>query len=158
MPAVSPGQHRRFCEIDEWIPTDGGDDHARFVKHLPDGRKLWTRVSHNKDEYGNDLKGVVLRQLEVDEVTFFEVLTTRQPADRPAPQTEPLPDPLPDWALEALMRKGLTEQELAGLDLTAEEVEDLANFSFTLPTNLTRNEARAELVTALEQYRAALQE
>lgn len=158
MPAIGPGQHRQFCEIDEWTRTEGGSDHARFVKHLPDGRLLRTRVSHNKNEYGEDLKGAILNQLEVDEVTFFEVLATRRTADRPAPQPEPLPDPLPGWVLQALMRKGLTEQELAGLDLTAEEVEDLTNISFALRADLTRDEARAELFAALEQYRASSQE
>jgi hypothetical protein len=71
VPAIGPAQHRRFCEIDKWARKDGGADHERFVKRIPDGRMLWTRVSHNNDEYGDRLKGDVLNQLEVDEVTFL---------------------------------------------------------------------------------------
>ena len=82
-------------------------------------------------------------------------------ADRPTdllPPPESLPDPLPGWAVEAQMRKGLSEHELAPLGLTAEEAKHLANISFMLRVDLTRDEARAELFTALEQYRASSQE
>jgi hypothetical protein len=56
------------------------------------------------------------------------------------------------------MRKGLTEQELARLDLTAEEAKHLASISFMLRADLTTDEAHAELFTALEQYRASSQD
>lgn len=42
------------------------------------------------------------------------------------------------------MRKGLTEQELAGLDLTAEKVKHLANISFMLRADLTTDDGVLE--------------
>ena len=150
MSAIGPADHRRFCEIDGWDNPDG-TNHDKWEKRLPDRRLLRTTISRNKREYGQALKAGVLRQLEVDEATFWEVLDAGRPARRPTPEAAVGPAPLAGWAVQALIRHSLTEAEIRGL--TAEEVEALANYSFTLPEAMTREAVRAELFAERDRRR-----
>ena len=150
MSTLGPAAHRRFCQIDGWDNPDG-TNHDKWEKRLPDRRVLRTTISRNKREYGAALKAGVLRQLEVDEATLWEVLATGQPARRPTPEEAPGPAPLAGWAVQALIHHFLTEGEIR--ELTGEEAEALANYSFTLPESLTREAVRAELFAEQERHR-----
>lgn len=150
MSAIGPTEHRQFCQIDGWQQPEG-TNHDKWEKRLPDSRLLRTVVSRNKNEYGQHLKSSVLKQLEVDETSFWRVINTGEPAERPTPKAEPERQPLPGWAVATLMKNHLSESEIARFD--AEEAIDLANYSFTLPTTLSAEALRAALLSRLSDYR-----
>jgi hypothetical protein len=112
--AIGPTEHRKFCQIDGWSNPEG-TNHDKWEKRLANGRLLRTSISRNKTEYGDRLKGKILIQLEVDEATFREVIRSGQGAERPAPEPQPKVAPLPIWAVSALIRKHVTQSELAGV-------------------------------------------
>lgn len=117
MPPGTYGEHRRFCEIDGWDRRES--HHTYFQKRIPDGRFLWTKVSRGKasSQYGKDLWSRVLRQLDVTEEQFNEVLRTRQPLDRrPDKPEKPAGPSLPLWLYQMLREKvGLTSTEIGAL-------------------------------------------
>jgi len=79
-PAPTRADHRRFCEIEGWsargtASRKGAGDHLRFELTLPDGRILYTRVSHpvnRQGSYGKSLwKHILKDQLDVTEAEFW---------------------------------------------------------------------------------------
>lgn len=96
-------EHRRFCEVDGWQDKDAGSkkpkgDHHRYVKVLPDGRPLYTGVSHGSGEYrSRSFWRMILReQLEVTEEQFWNavengVVPIRANAEPEPPGDDPLP-------------------------------------------------------------------
>jgi hypothetical protein len=117
-------QHRRFCEVDDWQDKDAvskkkGGDHHRYVKVLPNGRGLFTRVSRGSGQYRNhDFWRHILReQLEVTEGEFWAAVESgippSRPRDEPAkPKGEAIPLSLVN-CLRYVMQ--LSEREIASM-------------------------------------------
>ena len=62
-------------------------------------------------------KAILADQLRLNEAEFWEVLRTREPAQRPSPAPEPAPRSLPLWLAQTLEREvGLTREQIAELD------------------------------------------
>jgi hypothetical protein len=95
-------EHRRFCEVDGWQDKDAKSrkkkgDHHRYTKPLPDGRVLYTRVSHGSGEYKNPdfWESIRREQLQVSASDFWAavdagVAPARTVAQPPPPEGEPI--------------------------------------------------------------------
>lgn len=91
-PAPTRRDHERFCVVEGWdrrrdAQGKSGTDHVRFEFVLPDGRILYTRVSHSADRsgYGAQLLAHILRdQLDVTELEFWSCVQDGQKPDRGA--------------------------------------------------------------------------
>jgi len=143
--------HEQFCRRDEWEEA-GGTGHDKWQERLPDGQLLRTTIQRHKTDYGQDLKAAVLLQLDVDEATFWEVIRSGEPADRPAPAPDEGRDPMPDWIVQALQLGRFNEVEIAALGV--EEPEHVALAYFSLPRELGGAEVRRRLLDALALYRS----
>jgi hypothetical protein len=115
---------RRFCEIDGWEELGrsrgGTGDHWRYRKALGDGTVLRTRASHSDEQIGDPglWQRIWKHQLGLDrEEQFWEALRTGQPVSREA---HALPAPtgpsIPAWVVQGLLRAGVPEDEIRGLD------------------------------------------
>jgi hypothetical protein len=122
-------QHRRFCEVDGWEHKGTArsqrstGDHHRYVKAMPEGPPLYTRVSHGSGEYqSRDLWKHILRdQLNVSEQEFWDAVDHGiAPArGRTAPQ-KPEGEGLPLWLVESLRHMlGLSEDEIGAMSSEA---------------------------------------
>lgn len=151
MSAIGPSDHEQFCRRDDWEEA-GGTGHDKWKKRLADGRLLRTTIQRHKTDYGQDLKADVLSQLEVDEETFWEVIRTGKPAERPSPAPEPGRDPIPDWIVQTLLRARLNEDEIS--ELSVDEAEHLRLAYFSLPPELGGGEVRQRLFDALARFRS----
>jgi hypothetical protein len=114
---------RRFCLIDDWIDLTGrpghkGSDHDRYAKILPNGERLYTRVSRNAggvDDHGL-FKHILRDQLRVTEEQFWEAVDGGTPPKRPG-QEKPTPPPATylDYSLvRQLMHAGYTHEDISG--------------------------------------------
>ena len=91
-------QLRRFLTVDGWQDRDAlrgakTGDHLRFVKYLPDGTRLWTKVSHGSgDVTSADMFKHILRdQLMVTEEQFWLAVDRGIPPQRPGERHAPPP-------------------------------------------------------------------
>jgi len=123
-------EHRRFCEVDNWQDKDAvskkkAGDHYRYVKSLPSGRSLFTRVSRGKGQYRNpDLWRHILRdQLEVTEAEFWVAVEKGTPPSRPSDEPErPEGEAIPLSLVNALRYVAqLPEREIASMTRAAAE-------------------------------------
>lgn len=97
-------------------------DHRRYVRDLPDGTRLRTKVSHDEHaEIGKDLFHRILRdQLQVDEARFWGVVRGGSGVEPQA--TAPAVEPIPGWLVARLLFTiGLSEAEVA--QMNAEEAQ-----------------------------------
>jgi len=133
MAAAGAKELQRFCVIDGWTELRGargvGRDHLFFVKELPDGRTLRTKVSHGthgKDSYSRGLwKHIWSEQLGLAaESEFWAVLKLHRPAQRQGEaELQPAGPAVPGWLVQRLIHTaGLREDEVA--KLSAEEAEE----------------------------------
>lgn len=71
--------HRAFCQVEGWTQRTtetgaSGTHHVNYEFALPDGRILFTRISHpvNRTDYGPSLWSHILReQLQVTDAEFW---------------------------------------------------------------------------------------
>ena len=124
------GQHHRFCEVDDWHDKDAGSakkkgDHHRYVKTLPDGTPLFTRVSHGSGQYRSpSFWAMILReQLQITEEQFWEAVEKGIPPVRPTTEPEPPGDePLPMSLVTQLrFAVGLSIHEIGSMTLQEAE-------------------------------------
>ncbi|MGH2681778.1 MAG: cytotoxic translational repressor of toxin-antitoxin stability system [Actinomycetota bacterium] len=117
-------QHRRFCEVDSWQeaaakPGKKLGNHRRYTKRLPDGRVLYTRISHGSGEYrSRDTWGHILRdQLEVTEEEFWAAVDQGIAPNRGVQEIQPPPgEPKPLWLVKNLRELvGLPEREIGAM-------------------------------------------
>jgi hypothetical protein len=129
---------RRFVEVDggwELTAKKRGSkkrDHDHFVKRLPDGRMLRTRVSHGNTEIGDPklFNDILKRQLEVSEEEFWLAVDKGTPPRRDSADPALEPDQqappahqLEDWlAVQLAVHVGLSDTEIAAL--TPQEAMD----------------------------------
>jgi hypothetical protein len=96
-------------------------DHRRYLRDLPDGTRLRTKISHDeRAEIGQDLFHRILRdQLQVTEERFWEVVQGRAPR---AEGQEPVAEPIPGWLVTRLLfAVGMSEAEIA--HMTTDEAQ-----------------------------------
>jgi hypothetical protein len=113
------GEFREFLRYDGWMPDKPrSTDHDYFIKTLPDGEILITKVSRSgqKTMSAGRFKAILSDQLRVAEADFWEAIRTKQPAPRPAPVPEPEPRSLPLWLARELERSGVAPAEIERLD------------------------------------------
>lgn len=78
-PPATRKDHERFCVTEGWIPRrratgKRGTHHVNYELALPDGRVLYTRISHpvNRTDYGPSIWAHILRdQLDVSADEFW---------------------------------------------------------------------------------------
>lgn len=115
--------HRKFCLTEGWEHrTDAvgrrGTHHVQFEFELPDGRILYTRISHPVDRtvYGPGLFSHILRdQLEVDREAFWACVEDQTLPDRgggDAPAGEVLPA---EVVYTLVYRAGVSEAEVMAM-------------------------------------------
>ena len=110
---------REFLKHDGWAPDRSrSTDHDYFVKTLPDGEILITKVSRSggKTMSAGRFKAILSDQLRISAAQFWEVLRTTDPAERPSPHPEPEPVSLPLWLAHELQLRGVSAREIEGLD------------------------------------------
>lgn len=98
-------------------------DHRRYLRELPDGTLLRTKVPHDESaEIGDDLFHRILRdQLRVTEERFWEVV--RGQATRETEMAKPAVEPVPGWlVMRLLFTVGLPEEEV--VRMTPEEAHN----------------------------------
>lgn len=125
-------EHRRFCEVDGWEDKDAKSkkpkgDHHRYVKVLPDGTPLYTRVSHGTGEYRSPSfwSSILRDQLQVTQDQFWEAVDKGVPPVRASQVPDPSPPagkPIPMELLQILRyAAGIPLAEIAAM--TLEEAE-----------------------------------
>jgi hypothetical protein len=126
---------RRFCAIDGWEELGrvrgGTGDHWRYRKILPDGRVLRTRASHGTGQIAdpNLWQRIWREQLGLEsEDQFWEALRSGDVVQR-AGQAPARPSgaSIPAWVVQGLLRAGMREEEIRGLDAAEAQrrLEDL---------------------------------
>lgn len=110
---------RAFLRYDRWEPDRArSTDHDYFVKTLPSGETVVTKVSRSgaKTMSMGRFKAILSDQLRVNEAQFWDVVRLKAPAERPSPEPEPAPSSLPLWLAQQLQRAGIPQAEIEGLD------------------------------------------
>ena len=123
-PAPTRSDHQRFCLNEGWEETVGArggrGDHWRYTLSLPDGRMLYTRISHpisKRDTYGATLWRKILRtDLQVTEDEFWDCVRHKVRPQRGTPDTASKAA-LPIALYRLLLNDvGLSPAEIASLD------------------------------------------
>jgi len=130
---------RRFCVIDGWEELErargGSGDHRRYRKILRDGTILRTKVSHGRGEIRDPglWRHIWRDQLGLaTEDEFWRALTDRKPVAREDGPAGPPPGPsIPAWVVAGLVRAGMPEDEIRGLD--AVEAERMLRDAWSQP-------------------------
>lgn len=117
---------RKFCDNDRWDPKKR-TDHWRYIKRLPDGRALRTKISFGSGEVGDPgLFAAILReQPQVSEEEFWRVVHEGGPARRAElPVIAPAaPPPLSAATVLHLRKLGVSLEQVHKLRSQAEAVE-----------------------------------
>ena len=138
-------------EIDRWNRRRGAK-HDTYTKQVGE-TVLRTTISHGRSEY-RSLAPAILKQLGVDEATFYDVLRSGEPAPRPCKvETIPQTSELPDWCLKQLSKYFSANELSQELNLTPEEAEHLVKVVYSAPTDLDRSAMRARVRERLHEFR-----
>jgi hypothetical protein len=126
--------HQAFCETEGWtLRTSAtgkrGTHHVNYEFALPDGRILYTRISHPVDrtDYGPAIFAHILRdQLDVTADVFWACVKDGTIPDRGVPK--PSAEAIPVGVIRALTREArIPETEVMGMT-KAEAIQRLADF------------------------------
>lgn len=138
-------------EIDGWVCRSGAK-HDIFTKQVG-GTTLRTTISRGRSEY-RSLAPRILKQLGVDEATFYEVLRSRKPAPRPCGvEAIPPTSELADWRLKRLSKYFSANEISQELQPTPEEAEHLVNVIHSTPPDLDHEATRARVRESLDDFR-----
>lgn len=110
---------REFLKYDGWEQDPlRSTDHDYFEKALPDGEILITRVSRagRKTMSPGRFNAILTDQLRVSAAQFWNVIRSKEPAERPSPEPGPAPKSLPLWLVQQLERAGVTREPIQGTD------------------------------------------
>ena len=138
-------------EIDGWEHRRGRN-HDIYTKQI--GKTvLRTTISRGRSEY-RSLAPRILKQLEVDEATFYEVVRSGKPAPRRREvETISPASKLPDWCLRELSKYFSANEISQELNLTLEEAEHLLIVIHSAPTDLNRSSIRSRVRECLYEFR-----
>lgn len=118
-PAATRRHHETFCTTEGWVErkrANGkrGSHHVNYELPLPDGRVLYTRISHPVDrtDYGPSIFGHILRdQLQVSAEEFWDCVDHQVLPNRG--QTQQLAGAIPLGVIRILTREaGIPEAEV----------------------------------------------
>ena len=121
-PAPTRRDHETFCTTEGWAErkrADGrrGTQPVNYELDLPDGRVLFTRISHpvNRTAYGPSVWSHILRdQLEVTNDEFWACVDQGTRPDRGG--ATPPPDAIPAGVIRTLVREAhIPETEVRAL-------------------------------------------
>lgn len=111
--------HESFCDTEGWVERKRatgkrGTHHVNHELPLPDGRILYTRISHPVDrtDYGPSIWSHILRdQLQVTVTEFWTCVLDGVPPDRG--QSQPPADAIPAGVVRTLVQEaGIAEAEV----------------------------------------------
>ncbi|MFJ9388268.1 hypothetical protein ACIRON_05585 [Nocardioides sp. NPDC101246] len=126
--------HQSFCVTEGWIERrratgKRGTHHVNYELAVPDGRILYTRISHPVDrtDYGPSIWGHILQdQLEVTAEDFWACVE-----DKNLPSRSQMPEPreaIPMGVLRVLIQEArIPEAEVRAMT-KAEAIQRLADF------------------------------
>lgn len=126
--------HQTFCLTEAWIERRRatgrrGTHHVNYELALPDGRILYTRISHpvDRSDYGSSMWGHILKdQLEVSADEFWACVE-----DKKLPSRGRLPEPreaIPMGVLRVLIQEArIPEAEVRAMT-KKEAIQRLADF------------------------------
>ena len=126
--------HQSFCVIEGWVERrratgKRGTHHVNYELAVPDGRILYTRISHPVDrtDYGPSIWGHILKdQLEVTSEEFWACVE-----DKTLPPRSQMPEPrevIPMGVLRVLIQEArIPEAEVRAMT-KAEAIQRLADF------------------------------
>lgn len=137
-------------EYDRWSKREGSN-HEKYSKQV--GNVLLTTViSRSDSEYGDKRKHQVLKQLDVDEATFYKVLRVGKSAQRPTQSPSPPPATgVSSWCV-AHLSKYLDANEI--LQLTPVEAEHVVTtVIFVASRELDRGAVRSRVYEGLAEFR-----
>jgi hypothetical protein len=129
--------HQNFCLVEGWTErlratSKRGTHHVNYELALPDGRVLYTRISHPVDrtDYGPAIWSHILRdQLAVTAEEFWLCVDDKTPPDRQGPQA-PV-EAIPAGVVRTLIAEAhIPEAEVRAMTKT-EAVQRLADFYTT---------------------------
>jgi hypothetical protein len=110
---------REFLNRDRWErDAERSTDHDYFEKTLESGEILITKVSRSgkKTMSPGRFSAILSDQLKVSAAEFWNVIRSKEPAERPSPEPEPVPASLPLWLVQQLERVGVTSTTIEALD------------------------------------------
>lgn len=117
---------RRFVEVEGWEDKDARSgkskgDHHRYVFTTPAGERLYTKISHGKDEIRSPkLFTIILKdQLCIDEEQFWNAVDNGVKPKRPMPESiEERAGIDAKLAGNLINKVGMAQKDLVGLSQT----------------------------------------
>lgn len=126
--------HQNFCLFEGWVERrrakgKRGSHHVNYELILPDGRILYTRISHpvDRSDYGPSLWSHILRdQLKVTAEEFWACVKDRIVPDRGQPAEHP--EGIPAGVARALVTEArIPEAEVRAMT-RAQAIQRLADY------------------------------
>jgi hypothetical protein len=133
-PVATRTDHEIFCKTEGWTERKRatgkrGTHHVTYESPLPEGRILYTRISHPVDrtDYGPNLWSHILRdQLEVTAEEFWNCVSNQVPPERG--QAPLLAEAIPVGVIRVLTQEAhIAEAEVRAMS-KAEAVARMARF------------------------------
>lgn len=129
--------HQNFCLVEGWTERRRatgrqGTHHVNYELALPDGRILYTRISHPVDrtDYGPSIWSHILRdQLDVTAEEFWACVEHKVLPDRQAPETPT--EAIPAGVVRTLVAEAHIPEADVRAMTKAEAVQRLADFYTT---------------------------
>lgn len=133
-PTATRKNHERFCVVEGWeqrktATGSKGTNHVRYELVLPDGKILYTRISHpvDRSDYGTQMWSHILRdQLQVSPAEFWSCVRDGcKPARGGPPQ--PPPEAIPLGVVQGLMAQGVPERDIKAMS-KSEAIQQLTEY------------------------------
>jgi hypothetical protein len=136
-PPATRRDHETFCITEGWVERKRatgkrGSHHVNFELPLPDGRILYTRISHpvDRSDYGPNLFALILRdQLQVSAEEFWDCVDNRVLPSRGAPPQ--LNEAIPLGVIRVLIQEAHVPEAEVRAMTKAEAVARVAEFYTT---------------------------
>jgi hypothetical protein len=136
-PPATRRDHETFCITEGWVERkratgNRGSHHVNFELPLPDGRILYTRISHpvDRSDYGPNLFAHILRdQLQVSAEEFWDCVDNRVLPSRGAPPQ--LNEAIPLGVIRVLIQEAHVPEAEVRAMTKAEAVARVAEFYTT---------------------------
>jgi hypothetical protein len=136
-PPATRRDHEAFCTIEGWVQRKRatgkrGSHHVNYELPLPDGRVLYTRISHpiERTDYGPSIFAHILRdQLEVSAEEFWDCVNNRVLPSRG--QMQQFAEAIPLGVIRVLTQEAHIPEALVRTMTKAEAVARVAKYYTT---------------------------
>ncbi|GAB3047046.1 hypothetical protein GCM10027053_01040 [Intrasporangium mesophilum] len=136
-PPATRSDHENFCTTEGWVERKRANGkrrshHVNYELPLPDGRILYTRISHPVDRstYGPGIFGHILRdQLQVSTEEFWDCVNDQVLPDRG--QMQQLTEAIPLGVVRILTQEAHIPESVVRTMTKAEAVARVAEFYTT---------------------------